>query len=254
MKNIILFTILISTITVFAQEKDLSFYENKKIDIQNQIRILNDSLNKIKLEIDNMKSDLILNKIDEKPILGIAKIEAKLRDKPEILGEVILEIKEETPVQIIDLINGYLEVCINNQCGYISEVWIKKNDQINNFIKLKNKKEEYEKRKIAEAKKNKEKKIEEQKELEYKKQQIVNAKLQSELDDKMLKKYGKKTFDKMKEGYFWIGMNKEMLKFSLGNPDDINKTVNKYSKTEQWIYNNNLYIYLENNIVTSYQQ
>jgi len=254
MKNIILFTILINTITVFAQKNDISFYENKKVDIQNQIKILNDSLNKIELEIENMKSDLILNKIGEKPILGIAKIEAKLRDKPEILGKVILEIEEETPVQIIDLINGYLEVCINNQCGYISEVWIKKNDQVNDFIKLKNQKDNYEKKKIVEAKKRKERKIEEQKELEYQKQVIIDAKLQSELDEKMLNRYGKKTFDKLKEGYFWIGMNKEMLKFSLGNPDDINKTVNKYGTTEQWIYDNNLYIYLENNVVTSYQQ
>jgi hypothetical protein len=47
-------------------------------------------------------------------------------------------------------------------------------------------------------------------------------------------------------------MTKAMLIESIGNPDDINRTVGSWGVHEQWIYSRT-YIYLENDIVTSWQ-
>lgn len=51
-----------------------------------------------------------------------------------------------------------------------------------------------------------------------------------------------------------IGMTKEMVKWSWGDPLDINKTITEYSVTEQWIYSNSQYIYFDNGKLTAIQQ
>ena len=67
------------------------------------------------------------------------------------------------------------------------------------------------------------------------------------------KKYGKRGKD-IYDGKFWIGMSRAALIDSLGNPESINKSVSKWGIHEQFVYDNYLYIYVENNIVTSYQK
>jgi hypothetical protein len=52
-----------------------------------------------------------------------------------------------------------------------------------------------------------------------------------------------------------IGMTSEEVKESLwGIPLEINKTTTKYSVSEQWVYDNYRYVYLENGIVTAIQE
>lgn len=56
-----------------------------------------------------------------------------------------------------------------------------------------------------------------------------------------------------------IGMTADEVRNSTwGEPDDINKTTNKYGVREQWVYKSynydNRYIYLENGIVTTIQE
>ena len=55
----------------------------------------------------------------------------------------------------------------------------------------------------------------------------------------------------------WIGMTEHQLVISFGAPDDINNTTSKWGKTSQWIYGEFpyvvLYIYLDNGVVTSWQ-
>lgn len=55
---------------------------------------------------------------------------------------------------------------------------------------------------------------------------------------------------------FFIGMTKEQLIESMGQPDDINITAGSWGTHEQWIYGDydGTYIYLENGVVTSYQK
>jgi|TARA_B110000503_G_scaffold15302_1_gene21341 hypothetical protein len=54
------------------------------------------------------------------------------------------------------------------------------------------------------------------------------------------------------EKYF-LGMTDEMARDSLGRPKDINRSVGSWGVHEQWIYSNDLLLYFENGILTSYQ-
>lgn len=55
----------------------------------------------------------------------------------------------------------------------------------------------------------------------------------------------------------WIGMDNIDLLYSAGMPDDVNTTTNQNGSREQWVYNGSgnhtMYIYLENKVVTSWQ-
>ena len=80
--------------------------------------------------------------------------------------------------------------------------------------------------------------------------QVLKQKYSSEKKSKIINRYGKTTADKLLNGYYWVGMTKDMARISLGEPDDINKTVSSNSSREQWVYRNyNVYLYFENNKV-----
>lgn len=56
---------------------------------------------------------------------------------------------------------------------------------------------------------------------------------------------------------FGMGMTAAQLRASLGAPNDVNRTVTRYGTHEQWIYGEPIsgatYIYLEDGIITSWQ-
>ena len=70
--------------------------------------------------------------------------------------------------------------------------------------------------------------------------------------ESLQKKYGKVNGDRIYNESIWIGMTKEMIVESWGSPNDINKTVGSWGVHEQWIYNST-YLYIENGILTSWQ-
>ena len=46
-----------------------------------------------------------------------------------------------------------------------------------------------------------------------------------------------------------------MIEESLGKPDKVNRTVNQFGNSEQWIYENqDLYLYFDGDKLTSYQE
>ena len=61
---------------------------------------------------------------------------------------------------------------------------------------------------------------------------------------------------RISEGIIWLGMDAEQLQASWGRPADINRTVSAYGVREQWVYrysSTTRYVYLEDGIVTSWQ-
>lgn len=56
---------------------------------------------------------------------------------------------------------------------------------------------------------------------------------------------------------FWIDMTSDWATMSLGNPNDINRTVTGSSTREQWVYGDPIYgatyLYFDNGTLTSYQ-
>ena len=60
----------------------------------------------------------------------------------------------------------------------------------------------------------------------------------------------------IKNGEIVIGMTKDQVKLSWGNPIDINKTVTEESTSQQWVYKDDdgrTYLYFENGKLTAYQ-
>ena len=49
-----------------------------------------------------------------------------------------------------------------------------------------------------------------------------------------------------------LGMNREQVKASRGNPRDINRTVGSWGVHEQWVYASS-YLYFENGVLASFQ-
>lgn len=69
----------------------------------------------------------------------------------------------------------------------------------------------------------------------------------------MIKKYGKKWGKIVGNKQIMIGMTKEMVLDSWGDPKDINRSVGSWGVHEQWVYGNNQYLYFENGKLTSWQ-
>lgn len=232
----ILFLLFAFSITVNGQanKNSIEHYEALKKTLELKVTSINDSIKKIELEIKRIESLAIQKSVGDSTLIGITTKGAKLKKRPETLEDVIEIYNEPKKVIILDYHDEFFAVCIDSICGYMNEMWIEKNKQIDAFVKIK-REEEIKLIQIAEERKIK------TEEKEY-----------SELEKKYEKKYGKEVYKKLKNGYYWIGMNMEMATISLGSPFKINKSVGSWGIHEQWVYKN-LYLYFENGKLKSYQ-
>lgn len=80
----------------------------------------------------------------------------------------------------------------------------------------------------------------------------LNEKLEIERKAQLIKKYGTKYGTAIGNKEIMLGMTKAMVIESWGQPDSINKTVGSWGVHEQLVYGSN-YVYIENNLVTSWQ-
>ena len=94
---------------------------------------------------------------------------------------------------------------------------------------------------------------EEQYEREKLEQEEIWKRKQAEKYARLTKKYGKNIAKEIIEGYVRIGWTKEMCIESWGEPNEINKTTNKYSVSEQWVYGSGSYLYFDNGRLTTIQ-
>ena len=92
---------------------------------------------------------------------------------------------------------------------------------------------------------------------QIKKQNQIQKELatQNELRERknsLVRKYGEVNGEKIFNGKIWLGMTKEMVIDSWGQPRDINKSVGSWGVHEQWVYYNS-YLYFRNGKLTSWQ-
>ena len=165
--------------------------------------------------------------VTDSTLKAMVKSGAKIKKTASPLGELIIRLNEDKEVVIMDYKDSYFSVCADSVCGYINDFWIKKDDKINEFIETKET---------------------EEKKLKTKKKKAAYAELQKEY----IKKYGQKTYNKLKKGEYWIGMTKAMAGISLGSPKKVNSTVGSWGDHEQWVYDK-FNLYFEDGILTSYQ-
>jgi hypothetical protein len=226
--------ILLVSLNVFSQEKEISDLEKLKQDLTSEISKLNDSLKKVDIQIAVLKSKEIKKMVSDSSLVSTAREGAYIKKSSNVLGEIITKLTEKKQVTLLDYYDGYFGICTDSICGYMSELWIEKNEKIYEFIKVKKQEQK------------------ELKRLEYENKLKLEKVEYAKLEKEYIKKYGQKTYNKLKEGYYWTGMNREMATISLGSPNDINRTVGSWGVHEQWVYDN-IYLYFENGKLTSYQ-
>lgn len=74
------------------------------------------------------------------------------------------------------------------------------------------------------------------------------------LKNPLKKSWDKEIIQLVKNEKLKIGMTDEQVKFSWGKPDDINTTISVYGTSEQWVYNDQSYLYFEDGILTTIQK
>lgn len=218
----------------YGQQTKVEDLQKKKLELTNKIGKLKDSLKNINLEIENIKSKEILSKISDSAIVAYVRKNAFIKKSPNVLSDIIIQQKERKKVFVLDYSNGYVGICTEEICGYISEVWFEENELLKSFIEIKK----------QEAKNLRILKIEQ--ELKTEKTELAKQ------EKKYIKKYGKKVYKKLKEGYIWTGMTKEMAIISRGYPKDKNRSVGSWGAHEQWVYDDE-YLYFENGYLKSWQ-
>lgn len=231
MKPFIAIILAFVSTCIFGQEKkSIEFYKKKKIETEAKISALSDTLKILEIKIKKLTNENFINDNKTLRVVTTIKKGAKIKTEASPMSSVILEINDDTQVVVLDFIDDYYKVCIDNSCGFVSSLWIKTNPDIEKLIATK--------KAIEENNRILSEKAEERRSQEEK--------------NRLIKKFGKSTYEKLIAGYFWIGMTDEMALISLGQPENINRTVTRGGTHEQWVYKT-YYFYFDNGILTSYQ-
>lgn len=234
MKKILLLLFYSCILNAQGVDNDVNQLEEKRRAFSEKINSLKDSIASIDKKIDLIKYKEILKTVKDSTITAIVSKNGKLRNNPYPMGDIIYTFEEDTEVLIVDYHQEYFGVCVNSVCGYVNELWVKKNPKLLELVYVKLKEEEN----LA--------KIKEENKLKKASKQYAD------LEAKNIKKYGKIIYAKLKKGTVWLGMTTDMMIIALGNPDDINRTVGSWGVHEQWVYNREYY-YFENGKMVSYQ-
>lgn len=109
--------------------------QKKRVELT--IKSLNDSLNKIELKLVELNSVKILEKVKDSSLTTIVRKGTKLKKEASLLSDIITTFNEDKKVIILDYKDEYFQVCQDNLCGYIHELWITQNDLISELKKVK---------------------------------------------------------------------------------------------------------------------
>lgn len=208
-----------------------------KVDLEKSIKVLSDSLMKIKHEISMIEAKNKMNAKDQEGIPAYCSAGTKIRPNPTPVAPILVTVDNGDSIKVIDFYDGYYGVKYDSIYGYINEMWVVTSDELR---KLKEDK-------IQEKKRNEE--VEEWREkLKVERQNEVFV-------EKSKKRYGVVIYNRIKNGEYWLGMTEDMAILSLGRPEKINRSVGRWGIREQWVFDklNRLYLYFENGILVSYQ-
>lgn len=237
MKPIFFIIIFASNVGLCQNTHQIDSLLKKSNHLQLKIEILNDSLKIINSQISKLKSQNLQYKASENELITHCTGKGNLKLNPISISDIICPVPAGTKLVIKDYSSQYFGVRMDTLYGYIHEMWIEKNDQIKEFIKLKEK-EEADKKALA------------------RQNQILELEKGREEEEKyLIKRYGEATYLKIIMHKYWIGMSSDIALLSLGYPDSINRSVGSWGVHEQWVFNSKaLYLYFENEKLSSYQE
>ena len=143
MKKILIF-IFFNSLYLNAQniDNEISQLEKKRKGFTEKIISLNDSIAVIDKKINIIKSKEVLKTVKDSSLIAIITKNGKLRKRPYVMDDIIFSFKEDTEVLILDYHKGYFGACVNSICGYVNEVWIKKNQKVIDLVNIRIQEEE----------------------------------------------------------------------------------------------------------------
>ncbi len=163
---------------------------------------------------DSLSNFLKLYRQNNKSIQWVKPICSILRLRPHVIDTVTI-LRQGCNVLILEKDEGWCRIQTNDNTY---EGWIKENDLSDSEVKL-----------------------------------ISNEDFRKELYLLNHRNIAQKFVTAIREGTIMLGMTREMVIVTWGEPEDVHKTVGSWGVHEQWIYKHNQYVYFENDILTSWQ-
>jgi hypothetical protein len=244
--SVCLFSLLLFTSMGYSQqtvalEKSLDSLKNFKATYQKEI-----------LEIDKEYSriDAIIKQKQFNQTLGdiyICDWTTGIYEKPSGLG-ILGTLSQADTVRVIGQNDNYYNITSFKGTGWVLKKALKTESDYNKQV-------EEQKERIRAINNG----IMEQKtadSVKYIKNQeaerIALAKRKAEL----INKYGTYDSKRILEKKVWLGMTTDMARESLGEPNDINRTISSSGVNEQWVYGSipsQIYLYFENGMLITVQ-
>jgi hypothetical protein len=163
-----------------------------------------------------------------------AKDGAKLRDGSNYNSSILKVLHEGEHLDIDPEYyeEGYLKACAGEMCGFISDLWIKWDDNFKNFRRA------YQDQK---------------KEARYAAAEKAFENFR-EKEKEHIAQNGQSTYNRLKTGNVWIGLTEEMTVIAWGRPKKVNSTSGSWGTHDQWVYESGSYLYFEIGKLTSIQK
>ena len=235
---------LLMCISLHSQsiEEEIDRLNSVKEELILKSNVLKDSIESISKMINSLVVKKNVDIEGRNYIEVITSMEATIKDEPSFSGNVIGDVATGKPVRTYEYKGrGYWSCSIGTLAGYINEVFFVPNEELK--VIQESRKSDYEK---LEDERQKQTEIEVKEREEKRKEERRAA---------ILAIYDYETAVKILSGQIWLGMTTTMARLSIGSPNDINRSVGSYGVHEQWVYDSrNLYLYFENDILTSWQE
>lgn len=259
---LVLFSSYVSAQTPESVQRQINFLEEEKKNLQLNIEEIDNQLDSLHKKKHELTLAQYYRGFPARTIKDVDLYDTFTPDR-----NTLIAIPEETLLLIEEYVGGALKTSYSNITGYIPASFVRfENDNHYEILKeqwSEQKEEMAKQREIAVKQRieqlNRKKELRErEKEVQAEKrrqqaQKEAEAAIRAR-ENKIRSKYSASIAEKILKRQIWLGMTKDMLIDSWGYPgyDDINRTVGSWGVHEQWIYNDT-YVYLENGIVTSWQ-
>lgn len=240
MKKLLLIIIFVVSVNcLIAQEKAKILH---KIDSIEKINL--------KLETEILRNKNIISKLKDDILslntAGINKVKINLTrgvflvDEAFVLGKKLAKLQKGEEVLVCGYEDDFWIVEYEDKKGYILNAAIPRDPKLD-VIKRKSllAQHKYEEAEMVETVRLEMDKLEKEK---------------ADRRKRILDKYGSEVGEKILNGFIWIGMTSSMVIDSRGRPKDNNKSVGSWGVHEQWIYDNNVYLYIKNGKLSSWQE
>lgn len=238
----IAFGFFILNSTVLAQSVDELHYKIDSLQIekekfQKQVTILTTELNKIDDSIKKYSS--VINRLELNETFNSGfyvktnNNNATIYNSPSVAGLALTKVNAGDSILVFNWYEKpFCKVKYHDYTGFMSTYYLEDNELLKSLISS---------RAALQTKGSSLTSI------------MKNVPVDTSRLNSLTKKYDGNIAWKIIRHEYWIGMTTEMARDSLGSPADINKSIGSWGIHEQWVYSHEVYLYFENDKLTSYQ-